>query len=62
MKKPKVNLSGANGNVFNLGSICSNALEDAGQKEQAQEMRRKIIRSKSYDEALQVMMQYCDVE
>ena len=62
MKKPKVKLIGENGNVFNLMGICSRALEDSGQPEKAKEMRDKITTTaKSYDEALAIMMEYCDV-
>jgi len=61
--KPTVKLVGQDGNVFNLMSICSRALKNAGQKEKADEMYKKITTSaKSYDEALAIMMDYCEVE
>lgn len=61
MKKPKVKLVGQDGNVFNLLGICSRALSKAGMHEQAKEMKRKVWESSSYDEALSIMMEYCDV-
>lgn len=61
MKKPKVKLVGQDGNVFNLLGICSRALSKAGMQEQAKEMKRKAFSSSSYDEALSIMMEYCDV-
>jgi hypothetical protein len=61
-KKPKVKLVGENGNVFNLMGICSRALKNAGQSEKAKEMCKKITSSKSYNEALSIMMEYCEVE
>ena len=62
MGKPIVNLIGQDGNVFNLIGICSKALKGAGQHEQAKEMTEKIFKSKSYDEALTIMQDYCEVQ
>ena len=60
--KPEAKLVGEDGNVFNLMAICSKALKDAGQPEVAVEMREKITKTaKSYDEALAIMMDYCEV-
>jgi hypothetical protein len=61
LQKPKAKLLGKDGNVFNLLGICSLALKNAGQKEEAKEMAEKVFESKSYDEALAIMMEYCDV-
>jgi len=61
--KPKVKLSGENGNVFNLMAICSKALKEAGLQDKAKEMTNKITTTaKSYDQALQIMMEFCEVE
>ena len=60
--KPKAKLIGENGNIFNLMALASRALKEAGMKEKADEMVEKITQSKSYDEALQVMMEYVEVE
>lgn len=62
IKKPKVKLSGTNGNVFVLTGKCATALKDAGMETQSEEMCAKIFRSKSYDESIQIMMEYCDVK
>jgi hypothetical protein len=59
--KPKVKLSGKDGNVFNLIGICSAALKKANQPDKAKEMSEKCFASGSYDEALCIMMDYCDV-
>ena len=61
-EKPRAKLVGADGNVFNLIAICMRALEEAGQKENAKEMKDKIFKCGSYDEALVIMMDYCEVE
>jgi hypothetical protein len=68
--KQKVQLTGQDGNVFNLMSICSLALEKAGMPDKAQEMIDRITTMEEptyehitgYDKALQIMMEYCDVE
>lgn len=62
LNKPKVTLVGEDGNVFNLIGLCSNALKKAGQPELAKEMSTKIFACGSYDEALCIMMYYCDVD
>jgi len=61
-KKPKVKLVGENGNVFNLMAICCKALKKAEMKELADEMVNKIqTEAHSYDEALRIMADYCEV-
>lgn len=62
MFKPKCNLVGKDGNIFNLMGIASNALKKAGLKEEAKEMKDKIMNSKSYDQAIRIIMEYVDVE
>jgi len=60
-EKPKAQVLGQDGNVFNLIGICSKALKRAGQTAQAKEMTDKVFASGSYDEALQIMEQYCEL-
>jgi hypothetical protein len=60
--KPKCKLVGKDGNIFNLMGIASKALKEAGLKEKADEMVQRIMSSKSYDEALGIIMEYVDVE
>ncbi|QNO13340.1 hypothetical protein HYG86_00385 [Alkalicella caledoniensis] len=61
--KPKCRLIGEDGNIFNLMGIAARTLKKAGQSEKAKEMTRQITtEAKSYDEALQVLMEYVDVE
>lgn len=59
--KPEAKLIGANGNIFNLMGIASEALKRAGLKEQATEMFNKVQQCKSYDEALVTIMEYVEV-
>lgn len=60
-QKPEIQLSGQDGNIFNLIGIASKALRRAGQPDQAKEMTTKIFSSRSYDEAIQIIMEYCEV-
>lgn len=61
-KKPVAKLSGMDGNVFGLIGVCQRALNAAGQKDEATKMAQECFKCGSYDEALQVMMRYVDVE
>ena len=58
--KPKVQLVGQDGNVFNLLGICSRALKRAGQYEEATELQNRVMSSGSYGEALSIMLEYVD--
>lgn len=60
--KPTVKLTGTDGNVFALLGKCTSALKRAGQPDQAKELQTKVFSAESYDQALQLMMEYCDVE
>ena len=62
MEKPITKLVGENGNVFNLIGIASVALKNAGLRDQAKEMSKKCFEAGSYDEVLQIVMDYVDVE
>ena len=61
MEKPRVVLTGADGNVFNLLGICTRALREAGQEEQADELIEKLFEASSYEHALSIMAEYCEV-
>ena len=61
--KPTCKLTGTNGNIFALMSRCAAALKRADQEAQAMEMIHQISNNAhSYDEALRIMMDYCEVE
>lgn len=48
----------ADGNVFNLIGICSKELRRHGYSEEAKELEERVTNSKSYDDALMIMMEY----
>jgi hypothetical protein len=58
--KPKVQLVGQDGNVFNLLGICVKALKKVGQYEEAQKLQKKVLECGSYDQALVTMLEYVD--
>jgi hypothetical protein len=60
-KKPKVKLVGENGNVFNLLAICTRALKNERMNKEADELSKKVFSCGSYDEALVLMSEYCEV-
>lgn len=60
--KPVAKVIGEDGNVFNLIGICMKALKRAGQPEKAKEMQEKIFAAGSYEEALNIMGEYCDLQ
>jgi len=59
--KPSVILIGVNSNVYNLLAICTRALKAADMPDKAEELSGKVLACGSYDEALVLMMEYCDV-
>lgn len=60
--KPKVQLSGQDGNVFNIIGIVRRKLIEVGREQEAEEMVKKAHESKSYDEVLQLFWDYVDIE
>ena len=59
-QKPKVQLVGKDGNVLNLLGICTRALKQAGQSEEAKELQSRVTSSGSYTEALAIMLEYIE--
>jgi hypothetical protein len=57
----EVQLTGTDGNVFALGGKVSKALKQGGHPELASEFTSALFRCGSYDEALQLMMEYVEV-
>ena len=55
---PECPIIGADGNIFNILGIATRTLKDCGMKDEAQEMRSRVIESGSYDAALAVIMEY----
>lgn len=62
LEKPSCKLLGTDGNVFALLSRVSDCLRRNGQGVRIAGLRTKVMNSGSYDEALQIMMEYVDIE
>ena len=62
IEKPICRLIGEDGNVFNLAARVSRTLKDNGMFDQADEVWKKLKECESYDHALQLFMQYVNIE
>ena len=60
MEKPEAKILGADGNIFNLLAIASNALKKEGLDDQAKEMFNKATSTDSYESAIGVILEYVD--
>ena len=58
--KPECQLTGMDGNVFNLIGLASKALKKAGYPDKAREMSNKVFACGSYDEALAIITDYVE--
>jgi len=56
--KPIAYITGRNGNVFTSLSICKRALHANNQYKEADEMFKRVLKSKSWDEAIDIMNEY----
>ena len=61
MEKPMAKVIGEDGNVFNLIGICTSALKRAKMQDEAKEMQNRILKCASYEEALCIMSEYCEL-
>lgn len=61
-ERPKMKLAGQDGNVFSILGRASGLLRRNGQPEQAEEMRKRVLDSKSYDQALHIISEYVETE
>ena len=61
-ENPKDRHQGEDGNVFNLIGIVSRELKRAGEKELAKTFVNEAMSSGSYDEVLNLIMDYVKIE
>lgn len=62
MSKITVKLIGEDGNIFNLMAIVRKAMLKNHMDNEWNDLQQKIFKSSSYNEALQLIMEYVDVE
>lgn len=60
--KPVAIVCGENGNVFVTLGICTKALKQAGQSDKVNELTEKVFAACSYNEALVIMGEYCELQ
>lgn len=60
--KPKCKLIGEDGNVFAIIGNVSKTLKENDMKEEAREFKVKALASNSYDEVLNLVNEYVEVE
>lgn len=60
--KPSCKLQGTDGNIAALAGRVGSTLKRAGLAAQAEEMYARVCQCPSYDDALQLFMEYVDVE
>ena len=60
--KPTCKLTGEDSNIFNLAGKAAGALRKAGQGDKVTEMNNKIFACGSYEEALNVIGEYVEIE
>lgn len=58
--KPNAPIIGVDGNIFNLLGIASRALKENLYYNEANEMSQRVMNSKSYDEALGIILEYIE--
>lgn len=61
MTKPRVELLGTDGNVFNVIGLVAKALKEAGQPDKATEFTKRAFKAHSYDEVLVLLQEYVEV-
>ena len=60
-KKPRVKLTGADGNVFSIIGLCQRAFRKAGMVEEGHAFVKEAFAAGSYDAVLQLAMTRLDV-
>lgn len=61
MNKPKCNLIGQDGNIFNLIGLAAKALRKAGMPDKASELTSRVMSASSYSEALSIIDEYVEI-
>jgi hypothetical protein len=58
--KPEAPIIGADGNIFNVLGIATVALKQAKLRDEAAEMRERVLASGNYDDALAIISEYVE--
>lgn len=60
LRKPVCKLTGTDGNIFAVQGAAAYVLRKAGLRDQEAEMRDRVLKSGSYDEALGIILEYVE--
>lgn len=61
-KRPKMKLTGMDGNIFSILGRAARLLRENGQSEQAKEMADRVYQSGDYHQALSIISEYVETE
>lgn len=61
VEKPVAKVTGEDGNVFVTIGICTKVLKKAGKEDKANELTDRCFAAESYEEALAIMGEYCEL-
>lgn len=61
VEKPDCALIGEDSNIFNLAGIAAGTLREHGMRKQAEEMKKRVCSSNSYEEALCIIGEYVNI-
>lgn len=62
MSKPKCQLIGEDGNIFNLVGKASRVLKKNDMHQSAKEMQNRVLDASSYEEAIYIIGEYVEIE
>jgi len=57
----EINLTGADGNIFAIVGRAAELLKQNGKRDEANEMKNRVIKQKSYEDALKVVSEYVEI-
>lgn len=62
LMKPECELSSENGNIYNLLLVAVKTLKGIGMKEEAREMKERVLESDDYTTALLIIGEYVEIQ
>lgn len=61
-EKPVAKVTGRDGNIFITLGICTTSLKKAGFSKQVDELINRVFNADSYENALAIMREYCELQ
>ncbi len=60
-KRPVVQITEENGNIFSVLGNCKKELKKVAPQETVDEMSKRVLDAKDYDDAISIMEEYCEL-